>query len=460
LSLNYRDIDLLLQEMDLQGSFLQEIIQYDYHHLIFQFYKPGLEQRVLISLMPQALRIHRTEEKHRALSKPPRFTAFLKSRIKGSKLQQSTQLGRERIIRWDFSKGEESFRLYIKLWENNSNLILCDKEGIILDCFSRRPKRMETPGKPWDEQKVPQSKGKEREPQDFPGQGDLNLRVAKFYKDRERERVIRQIKEGLKTLLNSEITSLSTRLNKQQQLKDKGDSSRLKELGDLIMTYQHQIQQGDSWLEISLDSTLQRIELNPRLDPWANAQEYYTKYKKKKRQEKQDQSPTDLHRLYLLEQRQKDLEECQDISILKTWLEESKNSSTKKAVKSQGPGLQFIAQGFIIRAGRNARENDALLRKARGNDTWLHCRDYPGGYVFISGPKGKTIPLDVLLDAANLALVFSKAKEQTLADMHYTQVKYLRRAKNGPKGLVIPTQEKNLSIRKDPQRLKRLYHEN
>jgi predicted ribosome quality control (RQC) complex YloA/Tae2 family protein len=35
-------------------------------------------------------------------------------------------------------------------------------------------------------------------------------------------------------------------------------------------------------------------------------------------------------------------------------------------------------------------------------------------------------------------------------------VKHLRRAKNGPKGLVLPTQEKNLRVKLDPARIERL----
>jgi predicted ribosome quality control (RQC) complex YloA/Tae2 family protein len=86
----------------------------------------------------------------------------------------------------------------------------------------------------------------------------------------------------------------------------------------------------------------------------------------------------------------------------------------------------------------------------------MHTRDYPGGYVFIKGMKGKSVPLDVLLDAANLAVVFSKAKGQKHVDLYYTQVKYLRRAKDGPLGLVLPTQEKNFPVTVDDTRLKRV----
>ncbi len=67
-----------------------------------------------------------------------------------------------------------------------------------------------------------------------------------------------------------------------------------------------------------------------------------------------------------------------------------------------------------------------------------------------------TIPLETLLDAGNLAVHFSKGKNAARADIYYTQVKYLRRAKDGPTGLVLPTQEKNLSITKDEKRLKKI----
>ncbi|MBQ1711129.1 MAG: DUF814 domain-containing protein, partial [Treponema sp.] len=107
--------------------------------------------------------------------------------------------------------------------------------------------------------------------------------------------------------------------------------------------------------------------------------------------------------------------------------------------------------------GRTANENDDLLRHTvRGQDMWMHTRDFAGGYVFIKARSGKTIPLEILLYAGNLAVYHSKARQNGQADLYYTPVKYLRRAKNGPKGLVIPTQEKNLLVRLDEEKLRRL----
>jgi predicted ribosome quality control (RQC) complex YloA/Tae2 family protein len=61
-----------------------------------------------------------------------------------------------------------------------------------------------------------------------------------------------------------------------------------------------------------------------------------------------------------------------------------------------------------------------------------------------------------MLDAGTLALFYSKGRNNGAGDLFYTQVKYLRRAKNAPKGLVIPTQEKNLSVKIEETRLKEL----
>jgi predicted ribosome quality control (RQC) complex YloA/Tae2 family protein len=134
-----------------------------------------------------------------------------------------------------------------------------------------------------------------------------------------------------------------------------------------------------------------------------------------------------------------------------------KNSTPKQKLKKTHPGLEYIIDGWLLYVGRDANENDELLRHfVRGEDLWLHVRDYHGGYVFIKSKKGKTVPLDVLLDAGNLAVYFSKARNNTKVDLYYTHVKYLRRAKYAPKGTVLPTQEKNLCITPDKDRLKRL----
>jgi predicted ribosome quality control (RQC) complex YloA/Tae2 family protein len=141
--------------------------------------------------------------------------------------------------------------------------------------------------------------------------------------------------------------------------------------------------------------------------------------------------------------------------MLKYGVSAPKAASGKK--EKARPGLTFKRGDWLIIVGRDANENDELLRRhVKGNDMWLHARDYHGSYVFIKQRAGKSVPLDVLLDAGNLAIFYSKGRNNGEGDLFYTQVKYLRRAKNAPKGLVIPTQEKNLHVRVEEERLRSL----
>jgi len=128
--------------------------------------------------------------------------------------------------------------------------------------------------------------------------------------------------------------------------------------------------------------------------------------------------------------------------------------SEKEPIVRPSVGLVFQSGAYTLLVGRNAKENDELLRRhTRGNDWWVHTRDVPGGYVFIKYIKDKPPPLEVLLDAAYLAILYSKAKKAGKAELYYTQVKYLRRAKGAKMGTVLPTQERNLSVTLDKARL-------
>jgi len=136
----------------------------------------------------------------------------------------------------------------------------------------------------------------------------------------------------------------------------------------------------------------------------------------------------------------------------------------KKASRQRKPlrsadvkGLVFFSPPYRILVGRTAAENDELLRsRVRGNDWWFHARDWPGAYVFVQAQPGKTLPLKTMLDAASLAVHFSRGKSSGQGDVYYTQVKYLRRAKGARRGTVLPTQEKNLHVKLDPARIERL----
>ncbi len=467
MSLNWREIDRLMTEWDLSHAFLQEIRQFDYHHILFQFYGPSGGTNLLVSLKQGALRIHTTKQKRKALPRPPRFTTFLKARLKGGKVADYGQVGRERIVWFTIHRGGEDCRLYIKLWENSANILVTDGGHKIVDVFSRRPNRGEVPGKyynPLEELSDPAPLHTDRFlARELPGEGSYNSRIENFYEEKESDTDLDRLREEAERCLKAEKRRLEGRLEKlENRIADYGHGENYKLWGDAIMAHLYLIKRGDSRLEImTYDEDGEEIqtvlELDPKLSPVENGERYYKRYKKSKTGESlaREEKEQILLRLKDIEKEREDLPFLSDREKLQTLITLEKERKTKN--DSPLPGLQFNSGSFLILVGRNSAENDMLLRHhVRGNDLWFHSRDWPGGYVFIKTIKGKSVPLETLLDAGNLALHYSRAPRSGKGDLYYTEVKYLRRAKGAAQGTVLPTREKNLTVEIDPKRLARL----
>ncbi len=232
-----------------------------------------------------------------------------------------------------------------------------------------------------------------------------------------------------------------------------------KHQGDLILSYGHLIKPDVPYLECTdydTGNTI-RIPVDPEKNTQKNAEVYYDKYKKAL--SGLDDLEHDINRAkkelvaleYAYDAVQKEPNPLRMQQMIR------QQTKPKQQIAKKHPGISYEVNGWYILAGRDSDENDELLRHhVKGADMWLHARDWPGGYVFIKARPGKTVPLDILLDAGNLAVYYSKARKARTADLYYTQVKYLRRAKNAPKGTVLPTHEKNICITLDEERLRRL----
>jgi len=92
---------------------------------------------------------------------------------------------------------------------------------------------------------------------------------------------------------------------------------------------------------------------------------------------------------------------------------------------------------------------------ASGNDTWLHAKNIQGSHIIIKNKGSKqSLPLDTLIQAANLAAFFSKAKKDNKVLVDYTFKKYVKKPKNAKPGMVIYSQEKGLWIKIDAEEIR------
>ena len=505
MSLNCNEIDLILSELDLNGAFVQEVVQPNFNSLAIYTYKPGQPKTIFISLEAGACRICETRRKITKNEKPLRFNEMLKSKIKGARILNCQQLGKERIIKIDLEKAgaiyvmpqaqehaakkakslqnddeDEFFSLYIRLWSNAGNIFLCDKEGLILDSFYRRPAKGEKTGEilALPEEKA-LSEGElsalnkkfplrdfeelaadyaEKHP-DYPNL-TFNQKVDLFYSENAAqtslESLLDQAEKWYQSHKSRQVAALNRLKEKREAFKNAG---QYKHQGDLILAYGYAMDGKSNFLECEDFESGKKvsIKIDPKKSAQENAAAYYETYKKQ---------TSGLENLdYDIEAAEKAVAEL-EAQYAKIIAEKNpikleqilrKTQKPKQQEKKAHPGLDFLIDGWQIIVGRDASENDDLLRHTvKGSDMWLHVRDYHGGYVFIKNRPGKTVPLEILLAAGNLAVYFSKARKNGKADLYYTQVKHLRRAKNAPKGTVLPTNEKNLFIKLDEAKIREI----
>ncbi len=471
MSLNCNEINVILDELSLEGAFIQDIIQPGYDTLALFTYKNAAPTTILICTAHDACRINSTRRKITRNDKPLRFMEFLKSRIRGARIDSCVQIGLERVIALKLSHGDERFILYIRLWSSAANILLCTEDNTILDSMYRRPAKNETTGSAFIPPVPDDSKsGKEWPVRTFeeiqeqynvqhPEAAPLsfNEKVDIWYGEHartlSRESLLEQAEKWYNVTKSRRTAALENLKAKQSVFLNAG---QYKHQGDLILSYGYLLDGKSDHLECTDYNTGNTVSI--RIDPGKNAQEnaaeYYTNYHKAQSGSEQLAHDIELaeKQIAALDKMYADIQHEQNPVRIEQLLRH--DSTPQQQKKKTHPGLSYTVNGWYLLVGRDANENDDLLRHyVRGPDMWIHVRDFPGGYVFIKNRPGKTVPLDILLDAANLAIYYSKARKSGKADLYYTQVKHLRRAKNGPKGLVLPTQEKNLCVELDQTRL-------
>jgi predicted ribosome quality control (RQC) complex YloA/Tae2 family protein len=129
---------------------------------------------------------------------------------------------------------------------------------------------------------------------------------------------------------------------------------------------------------------------------------------------------------------------------------------TAPRIEPRKPYRTFLSRdGIEMMVGRTASDNDELtFRIANGNDFWFHVRGYPGSHVVIRARD--ELPEQTVLDAATLAVHFSRGAAGGRRDVSWTRRKFVSKPRGAPPGQVLLATHKTLHLRPDPARLARL----
>jgi predicted ribosome quality control (RQC) complex YloA/Tae2 family protein len=282
---------------------------------------------------------------------------------------------------------------------------------------------------------------------------DPLLAVTEFYHryqsragfDRERKAVL--------STLRGRITQTKIYLDKirQRQAELEGDAHYTR-WADLIMANLHRLTAGmaEARLEdFHQPEQLVVVKLKEAISPQKNAEVYYRKAKnqqieKKKLTESLTQKEGELARLNAQEQAAMSAEDSDQLRPIAQGLEEkARSQSSREAL----PYRAYEFRGYRIWVGKHAEANDELtLKHTFKEDLWLHAKDVAGSHVVIKHQAGKTFPQEVINYAASLAAYYSKRRNETLCPVAVTPVKYVRKRKGDPPGMVVVQREKVVMI--------------
>ena len=291
-------------------------------------------------------------------------------------------------------------------------------------------------------------------------------KAAQYYFDRRREsaelaKQVASIRAKLKTRLDRH-----NRLgrNLKSDLAGLGAEAQYKRYGDLLLANLATMERRADAVRVTdlydPEQRIVEIPLDANLSPQAGAERYFKLYQKARRGRQEIEkrlvvTDRESAKLQDLLSRLDTVSTTDDLAVITEILSPSAKSLKRKAgqeTKSQNKNVAGVrsfqsSDGFEIWVGRTSKDNDNLTFKlARPSDIWMHAADYAGSHVVVRNPNRKQIPHKTILEAAQLAAYFSKAKTEGKAVVRYTERKFVHKPKGAAPGLVRIASFKSVTV--------------
>ncbi len=456
--------------------------------------RPGEERvalRLLIVAAPGRARLHLVPARGPARPAPAQsaLTRDAAPHLRGTLVRSITARPADRLVRIQFSPeqaaGAAPWRLVAELFGAAPNLLLLDNRDTIRALERRRAGRRPcATGAPYVAPPPPQ--GPPRPGTDLPAAPASEFARsfplaaaadAVYYPlDLQSERALAlNAAQAAFTRERARHENLCRRL--EEQLASPEDPARLRELGDLLSAHFAALRPGLDAVEVDdlYRGGTVRIALDPALSPAANLAACYRRARRLERAREVARARLlqTRERLALLARLSGELEQAQVAGSLPETLAgalaragvlsprsvQQAPARQARATRPPPPGIRRFAlpSGLEVLIGKSNADNDRLtLSIARGNDVWLHVQGGAGSHVVIRMPRGRTASLEDLLDAAALAVHFSKRRGAAAAEVIYTQRKHVRKERGARPGAVSVARGKTLFVTAAAERARRL----
>jgi predicted ribosome quality control (RQC) complex YloA/Tae2 family protein len=496
-SLTAREIAEVVAELaPLAGARVDAVRVHAERALTLALHGRAGEVLLLLSAEPDVTRVHVAQARPPAPESPFPFQALLRRELEGARLEAITTLPGDRVVALAFARAAGRARLVAELTGRHGNVFLVAEDGIIRASAGRNlsQRRQLVPGAAYEPPVLPADRDEPGEsaapspreatvrggrPRFTPVAGEpypLSAAIERAYRAREEERLLAEGRRRLREPLRAALARARRALVKLAEEAARVPAAEAdRRTADLLKSNLRLVRRGapevlvTEWTEEGPREV--KVSLDPALNPQANMERYYRRYRRIVESAARVAARADEVRAR--EGRLTGLlaEVDQALPAELPRLEKEARRlgagprpapAPRRRKDEPAPPYRTFASvaGVAILVGRGAAENDALTRRvAKGNDLWLHARGLPGAHVVVRLEKGKGPDGETLLDAAHLAAHFSDGRGAPQVEVAYTRAKYVRKPKGAAPGAVTYSQEKVLLLRVEPDRVARLLSE-
>lgn len=289
---------------------------------------------------------------------------------------------------------------------------------------------------------------------------DINQALRRFCFQATRQRGLQQARERYGLILQRKERSLTHHLRRlgEAAAPDPEAAARWRRIGQLIASQPQLVGEGSETVTLIdyYDPEMPQIEVavDPTLSAQENARRYFHKAEQCERQDSDlEERRKDLERrIAAINALREDLETADGPKALRKLEAELKTLRLLQPEREESeqfrlPYRRYEFQGYEIRVGRSARDNDLLtFRHAGGDDLWLHAQGYAGSHVVIANPSRGEPPEAVKIHAARLAATNSAARHASYVPVMVTRVKYVRKPRKSAPGSVETSRYKTLFV--------------
>ncbi|HEY4706177.1 MAG TPA: NFACT family protein [Thermodesulfobacteriota bacterium] len=456
----------------LTGGIISKVHQSDERNIILKVFARGREERLIISAHHRLSRMHITERDYKNPPAPLRFCAFLRKWITNARIDAITQKDLERIAYIDLIKkkadgSREELRIIAELTGKSANIILTDKDGVILDALRYFPPetsmRAVAPGLRLEA--LPAAPGLKEEVIERKEGESWVAAVDRFYSGLvdggellERRSFLRKAVSGAEKKLRRKLNNLEG-----DRAKATAEVENYK-TGELLASNFHLLKKGVKEAEVT-DYTqdppaLVKVRMDERLGPKENVERYFKRARKGRKALEllKERIPALEEELEYVETLKYDIEAAEtpgDLDDLEAEL--AKGGYLKKVErveKSEEPRAEPVrrfvsSEGFEILCGKSGTGNDLLVAKyASGEDIWFHVKGLAGSHslIKVAGRAGE-LTKKTIEEAASVAAFYSKAANAGKVEVIYAEARNVKKPRGAKPGMVTVKEYRSVVVR-------------